>query len=200
MPEKKTARCAWLNPDHEEYREYHDEVWGVPVHDDRILFEMIVLEGAQAGLSWETILKRRAGYMKAFFGFDVKRCAAMTDADMARLLGDEGIIRNRLKIASVKTNAIAFIEIQKEFGSFDAYLWSRAGGKQTDPKYATIREIPVTSELSDALAKELKARGMKFFGSTIVQAYLQAVDVINAHTTDCYRYKEIKAIAKGAPS
>lgn len=198
MPVKEKIRCAWLNPEHEEYRIYHDEVWGVPVHDDRILFEMLVLEGAQAGLSWETILKRRDNYRKAFFGFDVKRCAAMTDADMARLLGDEGIIRNRLKIASVKTNALAFIELQREFGSFDAYLWTRAGGKQIDPKYETIRDIPVTGELSDALAKELKARGMKFFGSTIIQAYLQAVGVINAHTTDCYRYKEIKAMAKGA--
>jgi DNA-3-methyladenine glycosylase I len=198
MTEKKIARCAWLNPEHEEYRLYHDEVWGMPVHDDRVLFEMLILEGAQAGLSWETILKRRDNYRKAFFGFDVKRCAAMTDADVNRLLGDEGIIRNRLKIASVKTNALAFIGVQKEFGSFDAYLWSRAGGRQIDPKYKTIRDIPVTGELSDALAKELKARGMKFFGSTIVQAYLQAVGVINAHTTDCYRYKVIKAVAKGA--
>lgn len=196
MAEKKIARCAWINGDHEEYRVYHDEVWGVPVHDDRLLFEMISLEGAQAGLSWETILKRRDNYRKAFFGFDVKRCAAMTDADVKRLLGDEGIIRNRLKIASVKTNAIAFIAIQREFGSFDAYLWSLAGGRQIDPKYATIGDIPVTGELSDALAKDLKSRGMKFFGSTIAQAFLQAVGVINAHTTDCYRHKEIRAIAK----
>ncbi len=192
MPEKKVVRCAWLNPEHEEYRIYHDESWGVSVHDDRLLFEMLILEGAQAGLSWETILKRRDNYRKAFFGFDVKRCAAMTDADMARLLGDEGIIRNRLKIASVRTNALAFIQLQKEFGSFDAYLWAYSGGKQIDPKYASIGDIPVTGELSDAIAKDLKKRGMKFFGSTIVQAYLQAVGVINAHTTDCFRYREIK--------
>jgi len=194
MPEKKVVRCAWLNPEHEEYRIYHDESWGVPVHDDRLLFEMLILEGAQAGLSWETILKRRDNYRKAFFGFDVKRCAAMTDADMARLLGDEGIIRNRLKIASVRTNALAFIQLQKEFGSFDAYLWAYSGGKQIDPKYASIGDIPVTGEISDAIAKDLKKRGMKFFGSTIVQAYLQAVGVINAHTTDCFRHREI---AKG---
>lgn len=198
MPEKKIVRCAWLNPDHEEYRIYHDEDWGVPVHDDRLLFEMLILEGAQAGLSWETILKRRDNYRKAFFSFDVKRCAAMSDGDMARLLGDEGIIRNRLKVASVKTNALAFIETQKEFGSFDAYLWAYVGGKQLDPKYQTLRDIPVTSDISDAISKNLKKRGMKFIGSTIIQAYLQAVGVINAHTTDCFRYREIKAAAKVA--
>lgn len=198
MAEKPVIRCAWLNPEHEEYRHYHDEDWGAPVHDDRLLFEMLILEGAQAGLSWETILKKRANYQKAFYDFDIRKCSKITEDYEAKQLLNEGIIRNRLKVASVKTNALAFIEIQKEFGSFDAYLWAYVDGKQLDPKYQTLRDIPVTSDVSDAISKDLKKRGMKFIGSTIIQAYLQAVGVINAHTTDCFRYREIKAAAKAA--
>ena len=184
-------RCRWVNPENELYTQYHDLEWGVPVHDDRKLFEMLMLEGAQAGLSWETVLKKRENYRKAFFSFDVRKVASLSEADEAALLQNEGIIRNRLKIKSAKLNALAFIEIQKEFGSFDSYIWKYVGGKAIDKKHAGLDGFPTKDGLSDEISKDLKKRGMKFVGSTIIYAYMQAVGLINAHTTDCYRHKEI---------
>jgi len=185
------TRCRWVNPENELYTQYHDLEWGVPVHNDQKLFEMLILEGAQAGLSWETVLKKRENYRKAFFYFDVKKVASLSEADEEALLQNEGIIRNRLKIKSAKINAAAFIEIQKKFGSFDSYIWKYVNGRAIDKKYAELDEIPARDELSDEISKDLKKRGMKFVGSTIICAYMQAVGLINAHTTDCFRYKEI---------
>ncbi|MEI8321349.1 MAG: DNA-3-methyladenine glycosylase I [Alphaproteobacteria bacterium] len=174
-------RCTWVGTNKPDYEEYHDKEWGVPVHDDQKLFEMLILEGAQAGLSWETILKRRAGYRSSFHNFDVKKVAQMTDEQLAVLMKDSGIIRNRLKIFSARKNARVFIEIQKEFGSFDAYVWAFVGGapKINNPK--THQDISVRTKESDALSKDLKRRGMSFVGSTIMYAYMQAVGLVNDH-------------------
>ncbi|HNX58054.1 MAG TPA: DNA-3-methyladenine glycosylase I [Spirochaetota bacterium] len=185
------TQCAWVNPASRENAEYHDTEWGVPVHDDIRLFEMLILEGAQAGLSWETILKKRENYRAAFKGFDPAKVARFTEKDCERLMANEGIVRNRLKIASAVKNARAFLAIQKEFGSFDRFLWNFAGGTPVTPRYASIKEIPVRDELSDRISKDLKKRGMSFVGSTIIMAYLQAVGVINAHTVDCFRHDEV---------
>lgn len=180
------TRCAWLPEGKPDYTHYHDTEWGVPVHDDRLLFEMLILEGAQAGLSWHTILKRREGYRKAFHQFNVKKCAKMTDEQLEQVLATGDIIRNRLKVFSVRKNALAFLAIQKEFGSFDAYLWRFVGGspKATRPK--TLKDIPASTPESDALSKDLKKRGMSFVGSTIIYAYMQAVGLVNDHTADCF--------------
>ena len=186
-----SKRCDWVEGQFPLYIKYHDEEWGVPVHDDRKHFEFLVLEGAQAGLSWSTILKRREGYRKAFANFDVKKVAKYDEAKIASLLQDEGIIRNKLKVNSVVTNARQFIKVQEEFGSFDAYIWSFVGGKPIVRSWTKMSEIPATSKESDALSKDLKKRGFKFVGSTIIYAHLQACGLINDHTTDCFRYQEI---------
>jgi DNA-3-methyladenine glycosylase I len=169
------------------YAKYHDEEWGVPVHDDQKLFEFLILEGAQAGLSWETILKRRDGYRKAFHQFDPHKVAKMKDQDLEKLMQNEGIIRNRLKIFSARQNAITFLQIQKEFGSFDAYVWSFVQGKQKVGKAKTLKELPVSTKESDALSKDLKKRGMNFVGSTIMYAFMQAVGMVDDHLDDCWR-------------
>lgn len=184
-------RCGWVNPDNAMYVAYHDEEWGVPVHDDRRLFEMLVLEGAQAGLSWSTVLKKRARYREVFDEFDPKRVAAYDDMKVAALLDDPGIIRNRLKVAAAITNANVFLAIQKEFGSFDTYLWGFVEGQPVVNRFASWRQIPPRSELSDRLSKDLKKRGMKFVGSTIIYAFLQAVGVVNDHELACFRYREL---------
>jgi len=171
------------------YSRYHDEEWGVPEHDDRVLFEFLVLEGAQAGLSWETILKKREGYRAAFHSFDPKKVAKMTDAELEALLGNEKIIRNRLKIESTRKNAKVFLDVQKEFGSFDKYLWQFVGGKQIDKKPKSFKNVPVTTQESDALSKDLKKRGMSFVGSTIIYAYMQAVGMVNDHVASCWKRK-----------
>jgi DNA-3-methyladenine glycosylase I len=176
-------RCAWLPGDKPDYVHYHDNEWGVPVHDDRLLFEMLILEGAQAGLSWHTILKRRDGYRKAFKNFDVAKCAKMTDAELEKVLATADIIHNRLKVFSVRKNALAFIAIQKEFGSFDAYIWRFVGGK---PKINRPKKMTASTPESDATSKDLKKRGMSFVGSTIIYAYMQAVGMVNDHMADCY--------------
>ncbi|HEY8966711.1 MAG TPA: DNA-3-methyladenine glycosylase I [Candidatus Methylacidiphilales bacterium] len=183
---KPPCRCAWVPLDKPHYVAYHDEEWGVPVHDDRLLFEMLILEGAQAGLSWETILRRREGYRKAFKGLDPKKAAKMTDAELERLMDDPGIIRHRLKIFSVRKNALAFLAIQKEFGSFDAYVWRFVGGKPLVNRSGTN---PITTPESDALSKDLKKRGMSFVGSTILYAYMQAVGLTDDHAARCFRAK-----------
>ncbi len=186
------TRCQWCVNGGEIYLDYHDKEWGVPVHDDRHFFEHIVLEGAQAGLSWITILKRRENYRKAFDNFDVKKVAKYGEKKIEELVNDSGIIRNRLKIKSAINNAKVFIDIQKEFGSFDKYFWSFTGGKIIDNKIKTMREIQATSRLSDTISKDLKKRGMSFIGSTIIYAMMQSVGMVNDHEMSCFRYKELK--------
>jgi len=182
------VRCKWVNLANPLYVEYHDVQWGVPVRDDRTLFEMLILEGAQAGLSWETILKKRNAYREAFDLFDPEAVARYGEEKTAELLANPGIVRNRRKIASAVQNARVFRAIQKEFGSFDRYLWGWVGGKPVVLGAKTLSEIPVTDPVSDALSADLKKRGMSFVGSTIMYAYMQAVGLVNAHTADCFRF------------
>ena len=192
-------RCAWCGSD-PLYRAYHDDEWGVPVHDDRRLFEFLVLEGAQAGLSWLTILKKRENYRKAFHAFDCERIARYTDADVARLLADAGIVRNRLKIASAIQNARSVLAIQEAYGSLAAYLWRYVDGVPRQNAWGSMAEIPARTELSDAMSRDLKKRGCTFVGSTICYAFMQAVGMVNDHTTDCYRHREIRTLAQaGGP-
>jgi DNA-3-methyladenine glycosylase I len=170
---------------------YHDEEWGVPVHDDRILFEFLILEGAQAGLSWSTILKKRPNYRLAFDNFDPAVVAGYSDQKVAELLQDPGIVRNRLKINAAVQNARAFLAIQQEFGSFEAYLWGFVGGKPVRNSWSSLAEIPAHTPLSDALSKDLLRRGFKFVGSTICYAFMQAVGLVNDHTVNCFRYAQL---------
>ncbi|HEU5048272.1 MAG TPA: DNA-3-methyladenine glycosylase I [Rickettsiales bacterium] len=179
-------RCAWVPDGKPDYTHYHDAEWGVPVHDDRHLFEMLCLEGAQAGLSWYTILQRRKGYRKAFRNFDPAKCARLTDAELEHILATGNVIRNRLKVFSVRKNAIAFLAIQKEFGSFDSYLWSFVGGNPRINRPTGRNDVPASTKESDAISKNLKKRGMSFVGSTIIYAYMQAVGLVNDHTQDCF--------------
>lgn len=185
------VRCEWVGDD-PEYVAYHDEEWGVAVHDDKTLFEFLILEGAQAGLSWITILKRRSGYRRVFKDFDPEMAAKMTEVEIANALQDSGIIRNKLKVRSVARNAKVFLQIQQEFGSFSDYVWQFVGGKPMQNSWKTIDDVPVTTPESDALSKDLKKRGMSFVGSTIMYAYMQAVGMVNDHTTDCFRYNECR--------
>ena len=189
MPMK---RCGWVTDD-PVYIAYHDTEWGVPVHDDQKLFEFIILEGAQAGLSWLTILKRREGYRRAFAGFDPEKVARFTDKKIEKLLQDTGIIRNRLKVNAAVTNARAFLRIRDEFGSFDAYSWRFVDGRQKINAYRNQADVPATTGESDAFSKDLKRRGFKFVGSTIIYAHMQAVGMVNDHLTTCFRYREVTA-------
>ncbi len=182
-------RCAWCLSD-PLYIAYHDEEWGVPVHDDRHFFEMIILEGAQAGLSWFTILKRREGYRKAFANFDVAKVAKFDAKKQAALMKDEGIIRNRLKISSTVDNAKAFLAVQKEFGSFDKYIWSFVEGKPILSHLQALRDLPAVSPQAEAMSKDLKKRGFRFVGPTICYAFMQACGLVNDHVAGCYRYKK----------
>ena len=191
MPKKKTAgaepvRCGWAKG--ERYIQYHDEEWGVPVHDDRTLFEFLILEGAQAGLSWSTILNKRENYRRAFDGFDPRRIAQYQPKKIKALLADSGIVRNRLKIGSAIGNAKAFLRVQEEFGSFDRYIWQFVGGKPRVNPWK-VRQVPARTGESDAMSKDLKRRGFKFVGSTICYAFMQAVGMVNDHAPDCFRYK-----------
>lgn len=181
-------RCAWVPEDNVLYQEYHDKEWGVPIHDDRLHFEFLILEGAQAGLSWLTILKRRDAYRKAFDNFDPKKVAKYDQTKLDELLQNEGIIRNRLKIGSAVTNAQAFLAVQKEFGSFDKYIWGFVGGKPIHNKWKTRSEVPAVSEEAKALSKDLIKRGFRFVGPTIIYAHMQAIGMVNDHTTDCFRH------------
>jgi DNA-3-methyladenine glycosylase I len=178
-------RCAWARSP--AMIEYHDREWGVPVHDDRVLFEFITLEGAQAGLSWETILAKREAYRRAFAGFDPAKVARFTRAQRARLMKDAGIVRNRLKIDSTVTNAAAFIAVQREFGSFDRFLWGFVGGRPIVNRPRSPGQVPARTALSDALSNELKRRGFRFVGTTICYAFMQAVGVVDDHLVDCFR-------------
>jgi DNA-3-methyladenine glycosylase I len=190
------TRCRWVGTGKAFYEAYHDDEWGVPVHDDRLHFEMLNLEGAQAGLSWETILKKRDNYKKTFHDFDVYKCAKLTDKQLEKILTDPGIIRNRLKVFGVRKNAQAFKAVQKEFGSFDAYVWQFVGGKPLDGKRRTMDDVPGSTEISDRLSKDLKKRGFTFVGSTIVYAYMQAAGLVNDHAAGCFRYKECRALSR----
>ena len=183
-------RCAWCEKE-DNMKEYHDREWGVPVHEDITLFEFLILEGAQAGLSWSTILKRREGYRKAFHNFEVHKVSKMNGKDVERLMQNSGIIRNKLKILSTIDNAKAFIKIQEEFGSFDRYLWNFVDYKPLVNKFKSLKEIPATTKFSDAISKDLKKRGFRFVGSTICYAFMQAVGMTNDHEISCFRYKEV---------
>lgn len=188
-------RCGWLNYKGKEpselYIQYHDEEWGVPVHDDQLLFEFLILEGAQAGLSWETVLKKRSNYRIAYDNFDPEVVANYDDAKQQELLKNEGIIRNRLKIKASITNARHFLEVQQEYDSFDDYIWQFTGQKTMQNNWHYLNDVPATTKESDAMSKDLKKRGFSFVGSTICYAFMQAIGMVNDHTTDCFRHKQI---------
>ncbi len=184
-------RCAWAQGNQLE-RDYHDKEWGVPVHDDRILFEFLVLEGAQAGLSWSTILNKREGYRTALDNFDVEKIATYDEAKITELLKNPEIVRNKLKINSTVTNARLFMQVQQEFGSFDAYIWQFTGGKTICNDWQSMQQVPASTPESDAMSKDLKKRGFKFIGSTICYAYMQATGIVNDHTIDCFCYSNDK--------
>ena len=188
---KPRVRCPWCenSPLGALYLDYHDHEWGVPVHDDQVLFEFLILEGAQAGLSWSLILAKRETYRRAFAEFDAARVAKFSEEKRAALMQDPGIVRNRLKIASAVTNAKAFLAVQKEFGSFDKYIWSFVGGKPRHNQWKSMSEVPAKTPESDAMSKDLKARGFKFVGSTICYAFMQATGMVNDHLTGCFRYR-----------
>src|SRR5271154_5948337 len=183
-------RCHWASSDL--MIRYHDQEWGVPVHDDQRLFEFLILEGAQAGLSWETILKKRENYRKAFDRFDASKIARYDRSKVRKLLADAGIVRNRLKIAATISNARAFLAVQDEFGSFNKYIWQFVGGRPKVNKWTSSQRLPATTAESDAMSKDLKLRGFRFVGSTICYAFMQATGMVNDHATDCFRYKAIR--------
>ncbi len=186
---KELIRCPWCLK-FDEYIRYHDEEWGVPVYDDKKHFEFLILEGAQAGLSWSTILKKRDGYRKAFSGFDPVKVAKFTPAKIENLLQNPAIVRNRLKVTAAVNNAKRFLEVQKEFGSFNEYIWSFVGGKPRVNKWKSLKEVPATTVESDALSKDLIKRGFKFVGSTVIYAHMQACGLVNDHLADCWRYHQ----------
>ena len=190
MKTAQPKRCGWISAASPQLDiDYHDTEWGVPVHDDAKLFEFLILEGAQAGLSWQTILKKRENYRKALHGFDVRKIARYGDKDIARLMADAGIVRNRLKILATITNAQKFLEVQKEFGSFDKYIWSFVGGKPIRNRFKSMKEVPARTKESDAMSKDLAKRGFKFVGSTICYAYMQAMGLTMDHTVACFRFR-----------
>jgi DNA-3-methyladenine glycosylase I len=189
MAKREMNRCHWCTED-KIYVKYHDEEWGQPVHDERRLFEFLVLEGAQAGLSWLTVLKKREAYRKAFDGFDPRKVASYDQRKVKELLSNAGIIRNRLKVASAIRNAKAFLDIQKEFGSFDKYIWGFIKGKPAKNRFKSHKDLPAKTTLSDQISQDLKKRGFNFVGSTIIYALMQAIGMVNDHTQDCFRYKK----------
>lgn len=184
------VRCPWCLG-FDQYIRYHDEEWGVPVHDDRKHFEFLILEGGQAGLSWATILKKREGYRKVFANFDPAKVAKFTEKKLEKILQDPGIVRNRLKVYAAVNNAKQFIKVQQEFGSFDRYIWQFVGGKPIVNKHKTLRDIKATTPESDALSRDLLKRGFKFVGSTVMYAHMQACGLVNDHLVDCWRYKQV---------
>ena len=192
LPED-VVRCDWARD--EMMIAYHDREWGVPLHDDRALFELLLLEGAQAGLSWTTILRKRENYRAAFDRFDARRIARYGEAKLAALLENEGIVRNRLKIRAAVGNAQAFLAVRKEFGTFDTYIWQFVDGKPVQNSWKSLQEIPATTKESDAMSKELKKRGFTFVGSTICYAFMQAVGMVNDHIVDCFRWREVQVLA-----
>ena len=191
MP-KTIKRCAWSEGVNLDYIEYHDREWGVPVTDDRVQFEFLILEGAQAGLSWSTVLHKRDGYRRAFAGFDPAKVARFTPNKIAKLIENPGIIRNRLKIEAAVTNARLFLDIQEECGSFAEYIWGFVDGKPVQNRWRRQQDVPATSPVSDALSKDMKKRGFKFVGSTIMYAHMQATGLVNDHLTSCFRYQQVQ--------
>ena len=189
-PTRAVIRCSWASGD--EMVAYHDAEWGVPLHDDRALFEFLILEGAQAGLSWSTILRKRENYRRAFDGFDPRKIARYDDRKVGALLEDAGIVRNRLKVASTISNAQAFLEAQKEFGSFDAYIWGFVGGRPMQNRRRAPEEVPARTAESDAMSKDLARRGFRFVGSTICYAFMQATGMVNDHLTGCFRHRGLR--------
>lgn len=194
-PKTTPERCAWCGTD-PAYVRYHDTEWGVPVHDDRTLFEFLILEGAQAGLSWITILRRREGYRKAFAGFDPEKVARFNQGKIEALLNNDGIIRNRLKVESTVSNAKAFLKVQDQCGSFSTYQWSFVDGKPIQNRWRSLTELPAETPVSKAFSKDLKKRGFRFVGPTIVYAHMQAVGMVNDHVVDCYRHAQVKALGR----
>jgi DNA-3-methyladenine glycosylase I len=188
------TRCGWAKGELDVL--YHDTEWGVPVHDDRVLFEFLTLEGAQAGLSWSTILKKREGYRIAFADWDVAKIAKFTEKEEQVLRGNAEIVRNRLKISSTVTNARAFLKVQKEFGSFDKYIWHFVHGKPIVNQWNSLKDLPASSPVSDAMSKDLKRRGFRFIGTTICYAFMQAVGMVNDHTKECFRYRELSSVKR----
>ena len=199
MKADNKKRCSWCLK-FDQYIEYHDKEWGMPVHDDRIHFEFLILEGAQAGLSWSTILKKRAGYQKAFADFDPVKVARFTPAKIEKILADPAIVRNRLKVNAAVNNAKRFLEIQKEYGSFDQYIWQFVNGKPIINRRKSLSEIPPTTPESDALSKDLIKRGFKFVGSTVIYAHMQACGLVNDHLIDCWRYHEVMKVPSSKKS
>lgn len=189
-----TKRCHWCGDD-PLYVRYHDEEWGVPVYDDDILFEFLILEGAQAGLSWITILRKREGYRKLFDGFDARKIARYTDKKLDKILQDPAIIRNKLKVYGARKNARAFLDVQESHGSFANYLWDFVDGTPVQNRFRSMKDVPATSPVSDKLSKDMKKRGFTFVGSTIMYAHMQATGMVNDHTTDCFRHKECRDLA-----
>ena len=189
-------RCAWALAS-QQYLDYHDKEWGVPVHDDRKLFEMLILEGVQAGLSWSLILKKRVGYFEAFDGFNANKIAHYDDRKVQELLANPEIVRNRLKIKATIQNARAFLEVQSQWGSFDAFLWRFVDGRPLQNAWQTMQELPASTRQSDAMSKELKQRGFTFVGSTICYAFMQAVGMVNDHMVPCFRWQEVRTLSSG---
>lgn len=189
-------RCAWVKESEPLYVDYHDKEWGVPIFDDQLLFEFLILEGAQAGLSWLTVLKKRENYRLAFHHFDVEKVARFKPEKVSKLLLNPGLIRNQLKINAAIINARAYLQIQKEYGSFSHYLWHFVEGLPIQNQWKTLSQVPAATDISDKLSKDLKKRGFKFVGSTICYAFMQAVGIVNDHTIDCFRYKEVAGMAK----
>jgi DNA-3-methyladenine glycosylase I len=198
MPDLQPKRCSWVNVDHELMREYHDREWGVPAHDDRTHFEFLILEAAQAGLSWSIVLNKREGYRRAFSQFDPQKVARYSKARIEKLTADPGIVRNRMKIAAAVRNAQSFLVVQEEFGSFDAYCWQFVKGRPRQNRWKSLREIPATTAESDALSRDLKRRGFSFVGSTVIYAHMQAVGMVNDHFIDCFRYREVRRLGTAA--
>ena len=195
MSNAQPKRCPWVNVDHVLMREYHDREWGVPTHDDRIQFEFLILEAAQAGLSWSIVLNKRAGYRRAFSQFNPEQVARYSEARIDRLTADPGIIRNRMKIAAAVKSARAFLAVQEEYGTFDAYCWQFVDGRPRQNRWKTPRQIPATTPESDAFSKDLKRRGFSFVGSTVIYAHMQAVGMVNDHLVDCFRYRDVRRLA-----
>ena len=194
MPNAEPKRCSWVGVDQVLMREYHDREWGVPTHDDRRHFEFLILEGAQAGLSWSTVLNKRDGYRRAFSQFDPEKVARYSAARIDRLMTDPGIIRNRMKIAAAVKNARAFLAVQEEFGSFDVYAWRFVDGRPRQNRWRSLRQIPATTAESDAFSRDLKRRGFSFVGSTVIYAQMQAVGMVNDHLVDCFRYRDVRRL------
>jgi DNA-3-methyladenine glycosylase I len=194
MPEVQPKRCSWVNVDHELMREYHDREWGVPTHDDRRHFEFLILEAAQAGLSWSIVLNKREGYRRAFSQFDPKKVARYSQARIDELTADPTIVRNRAKITAAVRNAHAFLVVQEEFGSFDAYCWQFVDGRPRQNRWTSLREIPATTPESDAFSRDLKRRGFSFVGSTVIYGHMQAVGMVNDHLIGCFRYRDIRRL------